>query len=146
MNPCVIITIPAKAEYLSVVRLTLNGIAANVGFSFEEIEDMKIAVAEACNNAVIHAYSEEQAGSVEVSFNIVEKGLDIHVKDEGISLDTAHKLEKAVSHHNKSLNEIRTSGLGLYLMKSLMDNVQVISGRGTEIILTKLHCRSKQYA
>ena len=56
MTSCVSLTIPAKAEYLQIVRLALFGVASGSGFSFEEIEDMKVAVAEACNNAIIHAY------------------------------------------------------------------------------------------
>ena len=61
MNACIGLTIPAKAEYLHIVRLTLFGIASNVGFSFEQIEDMKVAVAEACNNVVLHAYERSRA-------------------------------------------------------------------------------------
>lgn len=48
--------IPAKAEYVGVIRLTLSGIASRMGFTYELIEDLKIATSEAVTNAVQHAY------------------------------------------------------------------------------------------
>lgn len=39
--------------------------------------------------------------------------------------------------HNKSIHELETGGLGLYLMQALMDEVTVLTGKGTEVILTK---------
>ena len=48
--------VTAAAEYVELVRLALYGIASKMGFNFEEIEDMKVALSEACNNAVLHAY------------------------------------------------------------------------------------------
>ncbi len=61
--------IPAQADYLDVVRLCLYGIASKVGFTYEEIEDMKVAVAEACNNAVLHAYPDKNDGVIDIHFD-----------------------------------------------------------------------------
>ena len=48
--------IPAKPEYVGVIRLTLSGIASRMGFTYDLIEDLKIAASEAITNAVQHAY------------------------------------------------------------------------------------------
>lgn len=146
MNPCISLTIPAKAEYLHIVRLTLYGIATKAGFSFEEIEDMKVAVAEACNNAVLHAYQNETEGSVEVCFELEEKALCIHIKDQGTSYDYEQRVGKADSLHDKRLSEVNVGGLGIYLMQALMDKVQVRTDHGTEVILTKLLGRNEEWA
>ena len=45
------IKIPAKPDYLGVIRLTLSGIASRMGYTYEVIEDIKIALSEACTNA-----------------------------------------------------------------------------------------------
>jgi serine/threonine-protein kinase RsbW len=140
------LTIPANAEYLHIVRLTLFGIANKVGFSFEQIEDMKLAVGEACNNVVLHAYKEGQSGILELNFEMVERGLSIHIKDEGESFDFAKIAQNARSHHDKSLGETSVGGLGIFLMHALMDNVQVISEQGTEVILTKQLSRKEEIA
>ena len=47
--------IPSDAEYVRVVRLTVIGVASRMAFSYDDIEDIKLAVSEACNNAILHA-------------------------------------------------------------------------------------------
>ncbi|MBP1153909.1 MULTISPECIES: anti-sigma B factor RsbW [unclassified Paenibacillus] len=138
------LTLPAEAEYIDLVRLTLYGISSKLGFSYEEIEDMKVAVAEACNNAVVHAYDPGISGQMEVSFERIEDGLRIIIKDHGPSFDFNEKVSRAGSLHEKTLNEINVGGLGIYLMQALMDEVEVITGVGTEVILTKRVSRSEE--
>ena len=48
--------LPASAEYVSLIRLTLSGVFTRAGASYDDIEDSKIAVSEAVTNAVKHAY------------------------------------------------------------------------------------------
>lgn len=47
--------IPSDAEYVRVVRLAVIGVASRMAFSYDDIEDIKLAVSEACNNAILHA-------------------------------------------------------------------------------------------
>jgi serine/threonine-protein kinase RsbW len=143
-NRTVSMTLPAEAEFIDVVRLTLYGICTKVGFSYEDIEDMKVAVAEACNNVVVHAYEPGHAGTMDVRFELVGNGLRITVKDEGHSFDFTEKAQKAESLHDKSLEEAQIGGLGIYLMQALMDNVEVISDSGTEVVLTKWLSKSEE--
>lgn len=144
VEPTVTLRVPALAEYVDLVRLTLYGIASKLGFLYEEIEDMKVAVSEACNNVVLHAY--EHAGMMEIRFLIMEGSLSITVKDEGRSFDPAPETQTSPSLHGKTLDEIEAGGLGLYLMQALMDEVEVLSGVGTEVVLTKRLARSEEMA
>jgi serine/threonine-protein kinase RsbW len=140
----VCLSVPAEAEYIDLVRLTLYGISSKLGFSYEEIEDMKVAVAEACNNAVVHAYDPGSPGKLEVRFERIQDGLRIAVKDNGPSFDFVEKARQAEPLHDKSLNEIHVGGLGIYLMQALMDEVEVNTGLGTEVVLTKRVCKSEE--
>lgn len=144
----VTLRVPASAEYVDLVRVTLYGIAAKMGFSYEEIEDMKVAVSEACNNAVLHAYGSLQAGQaaqaldhpliVEVRFIKRQDALSIIVKDNGQSFDARSQAKQpSPLERGQSIDELHVGGLGLYLMQALMDHVEVHSGFGTEVILTK---------
>lgn len=83
--------IPAKPEYVGVIRLTLSGIASRMGFSYEEIEDIKIAVSEACTNAVHHAYPNDEGGEVIVGFGIYEDKLETMISDSGKSFNFIQK-------------------------------------------------------
>lgn len=139
--------VPASAEYIDLVRLTLYGLSVKMGFSYEEIEDMKVAVSEACNNAVLYAYGDLNAGEaaqaptppprIEVRFVKRDDALSIVVKDDGRSFDAAVAAHKAAPVNGKSIDELQAGGLGLYLMQALMDDVEVNSDMGTEVVLTK---------
>lgn len=58
------ITIPSKPDYISVVRLTSSAIASNMGLNIEEIEDIKVSIAEACINAI------DKSNEINVQFEI----------------------------------------------------------------------------
>ncbi|MGO4180363.1 anti-sigma B factor RsbW [Paenibacillus sp. FSL A5-0031] len=146
MNSFIRLSIPARAEFIDIVRLTLFGVANKAGFSYEEIEDMKVAVTEACTNVVLHAYSNSQPGVVDISFELEEEGLSIRIKDEGTSFKYEPSASKTESLHNKELSEVTAGGLGLFMMHALMDKVEVFSERGTEVILTKLFGRKEEMA
>jgi serine/threonine-protein kinase RsbW len=139
MNPYVFVTVPAKAEYLDILRLTLYGFATKLGFSFEEIEDMKVAVAEACNNAILHAYGEDESGTIELRLESGGDRLIISVRDHGQSFSYSEEANQAIALDQNDISEVSVGGLGLFLMEALMDDVQVTteSGSGTEIVLTK---------
>lgn len=133
------LTIPADAEYVDLVRLSLNGIASGMGFSMEAIDDMKIAASEGCNNAILHSNPlNELNTNIEVVFEISELSLTIRIIDKGVSFNFPEVATKESGGlHNKAINELQSGGLGLFLMQALMDNVTVLTENGTELILTK---------
>jgi serine/threonine-protein kinase RsbW len=131
-------TLPAKAKYIEVVRLTLYGVAVRMGFNFEEIEDLKVAVGEACNNAVLHAYEDHEEGLMGILFEAGPDSLRITVCDEGRSFDPAVRARTPVTTTDSNLSEVHAGGLGLYLMQALVDHVEIRTEGGTEVTLTKL--------
>lgn len=137
-NDNICMTLPAKAKYIEVVRLALYGVAVRMGFAFEDIEDLKVAVGEACNNVVLHAYGDEQdAGLMTVVFEAGRDGLIITVADEGKSFTP--KLDQELTHPfaDAPLEDMKAGGLGLYLMQALVDQVEISSESGTKVTLTK---------
>ncbi|MCY9735813.1 anti-sigma B factor RsbW [Paenibacillus alvei] len=132
------LSLQAQAEYVELARLTLYGIASRIGFSYEDIEDMKVAISEACNNAVLYAY-DSHGGVVEVLFEVAEDEIEIIVQDEGASFDAASKTNGLEALHDKQLEDIQAGGLGFYLMQALMDEVEVksVDGHGTVVKMKK---------
>jgi serine/threonine-protein kinase RsbW len=130
--------IPANADYVDLVRLCLYGIASDMGFSLEAIDDMKVAATEACNNAVQHANQQDALNIIDIVFELEETSLTIRVKDKGPSFDYEETIaELTPPLHDLEISELQTDGLGLFLMQALMDEVTVHSENGTEVILTK---------
>ncbi|MGX6445566.1 anti-sigma B factor RsbW [Neobacillus sp. K501] len=130
--------IPAKAEYVGVIRLTISGIASRIGFTYEEIEDIKIAVSEACTNAVQHAYPNGEKGEVIVGFGIYEDKLETMVADSGQSFDF-FQMKDALGPYTESstVEELTEGGLGLYLIRTLMDEVRVVNHSGVKVFMVK---------
>ncbi|NOV01794.1 anti-sigma B factor RsbW [Paenibacillus planticolens] len=129
--------IPAAAEYLDIVRLSLYGIASKLGFSYEDIEDMKVAVSEACNNAVLHGETSASLGQIQISYELGDGKLTVKVKDDGPGFDYEAKNGRAEPPVGQSLSELQSGGLGMYLMQALMDEVTVNTDQGTEVTLVK---------
>ena len=120
--------ISANPEYVSIIRLTTSGIANKVGFCLDDIEDLKVAISEACTNAIKHSLEDRFT----IIYTIIEKGLTIEIIDNGKGYNT-----KEVSEPD--LDNLKESGMGLFIIESLMDkvNVESIEGKGTSIKMTK---------
>jgi len=116
------LSIPNKPEYVSVVRLTSSAIASRLYFDIEEIEDIKVAVAEACTN-ILENVSKEVDKNIDIEFEIYENKLCISVK---IHLEKNNQ-EQGQNNHEDNIVE---KGLGILILESLMDNVELISYNG----------------
>ncbi|KIL52212.1 anti-sigma B factor RsbW [Jeotgalibacillus soli] len=130
--------IPAKAQYVGVMRLTISGIASRMGFTYDDIEDLKIATSEAITNAVQHAYGEGDNGEVVIGFALYQDKLEVIVADHGNSFDFL-KIKDEVGPYNEgaSVDMLREGGLGLYLIESLMDEVKIHHNEGVTVFMTK---------
>ena len=130
--------IPAKPEYVGVIRLTISGIASTMGYTYEQIEDIKIAVSEACTNAVQHAYPEEEGGEVIVGFGIYEDKLETMVADSGQSFNFIQTKEELGPYtESTTVDQLSEGGLGLYLIETLMDEVRVSNTSGVSVFMVK---------
>jgi serine/threonine-protein kinase RsbW len=131
------LTIPAKPEYVGIVRLTLSGIANRMGFNYDDIEDIKLAVSEACTNAVDHAYTGGD-GEIDICIRILGDRIEIEVIDRGNSFNVNDIEERTGPiRYEPSMNSLRERGLGIYLMKTLMDEVDIKGDNGVIVTLTK---------
>ncbi|QYA48182.1 anti-sigma B factor RsbW [Nosocomiicoccus ampullae] len=129
--------IPSKPEYVGLVRLTLSGVLNSVDASYEEIEDTKIAVSEAVTNAVKHAYSDND-NEITIGFAVSKEQVEIIVQDSGQSFDyETVKEEIGPYRETDSISFLREGGLGLFLIESLMDDVNVKRSEGVTISMVK---------
>src|SRR4051812_42366589 len=84
------LTIPARAEYITLCRLALTGIARVRDLPDEVLADLKLALTEAASNSVRHAYvGDQHTGMVEISYELLPDRLVIEVNDEGEGFDPA---------------------------------------------------------
>ena len=121
--PTVRLTIPAKAEYITLVRLALSGISQSRELPDETLGDLKLAVTEACSNSIRHAYSDEREGSVEVVYELHHDRLVVEVCDDGPGFSVP---EPPVIGED-GLNE---GGLGIAIIRELADELELGPGAG----------------
>jgi serine/threonine-protein kinase RsbW len=137
---CVYMTLPAQASFVSVARLTVSGIASRMNFGVDQIEDIKVALSEACTNVIQHAYP-EKSGVIEIEFRLFDDALEIQVSDTGQGFDTQNvKSKKPESPQTEPFG----LGLGLVFIQSLMDKAEVFSekGQGTTLTMVKRLAKS----
>jgi serine/threonine-protein kinase RsbW len=132
----VALTIPADAKWLTVVRLTVSGVASRAGASYEDVDDIKVAVSEACTNAIDHAFrdAEDAPPTLCVECYPLEAAIRIEVSDEGCGFDPA-----AAGIVEQPADPDKQGGLGLYLIHKLMHETEVVSrpGGGTKVVMVK---------
>lgn len=81
-RPNLSLTLPARAENVAVVRHAIGGLGEAIDISDQVLADVKLAVTEACTNAVVHAYPEGE-GPLEVAAYLAGDRLMLVVRDEG---------------------------------------------------------------
>ena len=112
---------PSDSKYLNMVHELARLMAESTGFEKIEAEKIALAVDEATTNVVQHAYAGEPDHEIEIHFDPEGESLDIVIFHEGEPLDTMpvpdFDLDKLVA-------ERRTGGLGLTIMRQMMDKVE----------------------
>lgn len=126
------LTFPAKADYLLLARLALAGISRSVRMDEEVLADLKLAVTEACGNAVRHAYGEDN-GSVDVVYTVGADRIEMTVEDRGAGLGELTELAELAG-------EPLEGGMGIAIIKAVVDELEVRDGEGglgTVVRMTK---------
>lgn len=126
------LTIPARAEYITLGRLALSAIAGVRPFSDETLHDLKLALTEACTNSVRHAY-EDGTGSVDIVYELHGDRLAIEVGDAGSGFEPRQGSANGI-------NQLEEGGLGIAIIRALTDEVEIAEreGGGSRLRFVKL--------
>lgn len=130
----VLVNIPSNPVFERVVRASADAVGQAIGFSPERIEDLKLAVSEAVNNAIEHGNRRQAAKLVEVTFMLDAEKLEVHIRDEGEGVESVDFSRRVVEDHNLESGAHR--GFGMYLISALVDDCEVSSSHhGTTLTL-----------
>lgn len=125
---------PASPEYLILARLALSGLARSTPVDEATLADLKLAVTEACGNAVRHAYADGQ-GTVSVRFTVTGDLLEMEVADRGAGIHLVPAPDEPAD--DPGLPE---SGMGMAIIRAVVDDVDVREGddgQGTVVTMAK---------
>jgi serine/threonine-protein kinase RsbW len=128
--------VPSTTENLALIREFVNRVAAQAGMSEVEVGQLELAVDEACANVIEHAYGDDNTKQVMVRAVFDEDTLRIHVIDTGTGFDPTTVQQQDLKD---LIAKRRTGGLGMRLIKTLMDEVhyEIEPGKKNELRMVK---------
>jgi serine/threonine-protein kinase RsbW len=112
------LTIPAKAEYVSLCRLALVGLSRIRPVSEEVLADLKLAITEAASNSVRHAYA-NGTGVVDVVYRLDDRRLEVEVADSGTGFE--------VDAGEGDPEDLAEGGLGIAIIRAIADEFELRS-------------------
>lgn len=121
--PNVCLNLSNRSENVLLVREMLNGLAETVGLDGADLNDIRTAVTEACNNVVLHAY-EGAEGALQIEVYLSPAAIEVVVRDNGTGIKP--RIRSA---------EEEALGIGLSIIQALAPRVEFkdVSGGGTEV-------------
>ena len=130
------IVIPSQTDRLHDVRKFISDLARQHGFQDDDINKITIAVDEACTNIIKHAYKYSPEGNIFISTKYDSHNFIVSITDEGKHFDPSQVPEPDLLQYQ---GQKRAGGLGMFLMKKLMDEVKysTLTGNKNQVVLVK---------
>lgn len=127
--------IPSSTNYLTDVRNFVKKNGLTIGLDQKTISHIALAVDEACTNIIKHAYNNSKDNKIVVHINTSKKAFSITLSDTGNHFDPNTIVEPNIEESQKMK---KGGGLGMFLMKKLMDEIKYkAKSNGNELLLIK---------
>jgi serine/threonine-protein kinase RsbW len=114
------ISIQSKTENLQLIRNFVQEIASNCELDSSVIADIVLSVDEACTNVIEHAYSSDTKGEIILKIECADDKILIEITDFGVEFNPISVPKPNIAKH---LVEKKAGGLGVYIIKQLMDEI-----------------------
>ncbi len=115
------LTVKSTTDNLSEIRSFVKKHAIEAGFSEDVANKIVLATDEACTNIIKHAYKYSLSGKITIYLSQKSKKFIISITDQGDHFNSKSIPEPDLK---KYYAEKRVGGLGMFLMKKLMDEVK----------------------
>ncbi len=126
-RPCLIVVtvetteikLPSRIEAVAEAAAAVAGVVSRSGIDENAAFGIDMAVREAVTNAILHGNKEDESKFVEVTLKSSDASLEIKVHDEGPGFNP-----ESVPDPTKEENILKTSGRGIFFMRTFMDEVE----------------------
>ena len=105
------LSLPARPENVAVVRRVLSAFARSLHLDQRLVDDMRLAVTEACTNVVRHAYPGDEVGTIDVTVTPTDDAVYVVVGDRGRGIGAS--------------TDARGPGLGLALIAAIVESLEI---------------------
>ena len=127
------LNLPGRAQSLGLVRRAVEAAATSCGFAKEQTQDIVLAVDEACQNVVRHAYGGRGEGDIVVDLRREQGEFQVLIRDFAAPVDVDQIKSRA-------LDDVRPGGLGVHFIREVMDEMDYLpppDGQGNLLRLKK---------
>jgi serine/threonine-protein kinase RsbW len=140
----VLVNIPSNPVFERVVRASADEVGQAIGLAPDRIEDLKLAVSEAVNNAIEHGNGRQISKLVEVVFMLDQEKLEVRIRDEGEGTE-----QERIDFGRRVVEETNLEagmhrGFGMYLINALVDDCEVSSSQQGTIMTLRLYREGHQ--
>jgi anti-sigma regulatory factor (Ser/Thr protein kinase) len=132
MKDSLVITIPSHPKFLSVTRAVTSRIGQLYEVAENTVEEIKLAVDEACANVIKHAYQGDTSKKIMLKFHVTRDAFTVIIEDSGLTVRTGQV-------RGRSLDDVRPGGLGVHFIKKVFDTVEFDKkkGKGNRLTLIR---------
>jgi serine/threonine-protein kinase RsbW len=134
----VTVTFPGRLESLEKISEFVQQEARSACLNEHDVYAVQLAVDEACTNIIEHAYHGEGVGNIVCTCNILRDGLKVVLRDHAAPFTPEVMSEPVL---NVPLEEVKPRGLGIFLMRKMMDDVKFDESPGGGNRLTMIKHR-----
>ncbi len=136
MDPWLEMALPSLPESAEICRVTVAVFAAALPFTLDELEQLKVAVAEAVGNCALHAYPTRAPGRVQVRARLEAGGVVVEVQDWGVGIADIALARQPDYTTSPDPDHV---GMGFTFMEQFTDQLEVesVPGRGTLVRMRK---------
>ena len=113
--------LPSHTDFLDLIRDFISKLSVYAGFGEENVYKISLAVDEACTNVIRHAYDEVDTRLIDIEIEISDGQFTVIVSDTGKGFNPDEIKEPDLQDY---ILRHKVGGFGLYLMKTLMDEVE----------------------
>jgi serine/threonine-protein kinase RsbW len=128
------ITVPAVHSEVALLRRRVIEFALSCPLSTQDLADVELAVGEACSNALKHGSPHEEQDLITIRCRRTDSDVAFEVSDSGPGFDPG----RVPVPMAEDLNE---GGMGIFVMRSVMDSIEFTFNHGTTVHLHKQYSR-----
>lgn len=137
------LTIESRTDNVHLVGLAVNKICRHVGCDELESNKIELCVVEAVTNAIQHAYGGKPGQEVSVGIAICADRVEFQVSDRGAGLPPSKLSRPRLKYDPEDIASLPQGGMGLYIMKEIMDDVRYSRAGGINTLTMVKSLRKK---
>ena len=122
------ITVTSEYKNITPVSKKIREFLLAQQVSEQFCNEIEICLMEALNNVIKHAYEEESGKSIYIYFSMIDDSVEVNIIDTGIARVNTEKPK--LNFDPDDINTVPESGMGLYIIDSLMDSTEYITNNG----------------